>query len=61
MVKIGDYILGNILGVGAFGETYLAEKGNKKFAVKLIKEEAILQGFDINRFKRECRTLEKVH
>ena len=54
------YKLGNLLGVGAFGETYIALKDGKQFALKLIKEEAVLKGFDINRFKRECRSLEKI-
>ncbi len=60
MLQIGKYKLGNLLGVGAFGETYIAIKDGEKFALKLIKEEAILKGFDINRFTRECRALEKV-
>lgn len=60
MLEVGGYKIGKLLGVGAFGETYIAVKEGKQFALKLIKEEAILKGFDINRFKRECRALEKV-
>lgn len=60
MIMIEGYQLGNLLGMGAFGETYVAVKDGKKFALKLIKEDAIIKGFDINRFKRECHALEKV-
>lgn len=60
MIRIGEYKLGSLLGMGAFGETYIAVKDSKKFAIKLIKEDAILKGFDLKRFTRECRALEKV-
>jgi serine/threonine-protein kinase len=60
MLEVGGYKIGKLLGVGAFGETYIAIKEGKQFALKLIKEEAVLKGFDINRFKRECRSLEKI-
>jgi len=60
MIQVGGYEIGDLLGVGAFGETYIAKKEEKTFALKLIKEDAILKGFDINRFNRECRSLEKV-
>ena len=40
------YKLGNLLGVGALGETYIALKDGKQFALKLIKEEAVLNVFE---------------
>lgn len=55
----GDYRLGRMLGKGTFGETYEAFKGNERVAIKLIKEEAILFGFDLRRFQREVRALQK--
>ncbi|TKJ41365.1 hypothetical protein CEE36_08605 [candidate division TA06 bacterium B3_TA06] len=48
-----------MLGKGMFGETYEAFKGNERVAIKLIKEEAILFGFDLRRFQREVRALQK--
>jgi serine/threonine protein kinase len=54
MSTIGGYQLGPLLGHGAFGETYEATKDGQRVALKLIKEEAMQQGFDLRRFQREC-------
>lgn len=59
MTTIGGYQLGNLLGHGAFGETYEATKAGARVALKLIKEEAMQQGFDLRRFQREVRALQK--
>ncbi len=59
MSIIGGYQLGKLLGHGAFGETYEATKGGQRVALKLIKEEAMQQGFDLRRFQREVRALQK--
>lgn len=60
MSEIAGYQLGRLLGQGAYGETYKAEKNGELVALKLIKEEAIQQGFDLRRFQREVRALQKV-
>jgi serine/threonine protein kinase len=60
MAQIGDYLLGRLLGKGAFGETFEATKDGKSFAVKIIKEEAFDAGYDVTRFQREVRSLQKV-
>ncbi|MBI4435110.1 serine/threonine protein kinase [Candidatus Uhrbacteria bacterium] len=60
MATIAGYEIGKLLGKGAFGETFRATKGGKVFALKLIKEEAIQAGYDVDRFKREVRSLQKV-
>ena len=59
MTGIAGYQLGRVLGVGAFGETYEATKGSQRFALKLIKEQAMQMGFDSRRFEREVRALKK--
>ena len=60
MMEIDGYVLGRLLGQGQFGQTYEAEKNGQKVALKLIREEAVLQGFDVDRFNREVRSLQKV-
>ena len=59
MNEIAGYQLGKLLGQGTFGETYVAIKNNQKVALKLIREEVIQQGFDLRRFQREVRSLQK--
>ncbi len=59
MPKINGYQLGRLLGQGTFGETYEAAKAGQRFALKLIREEAVLQGWDVKRFEREVRALQK--
>lgn len=59
MAEIAGYQLGRLLGQGAFGETYEAVKNGERVALKLIKEEAMQQGFDLRRFQREVRSLQK--
>lgn len=59
MTDVAGYQLGRVLGVGAFGETYEATKGNRRVALKLIKEQAMQMGFDSHRFEREVRALKK--
>lgn len=60
MATIAGYELGRLLGKGSFGETFQARKGGQTFALKLIKEEAIQAGYDVKRFQREVRALQKV-
>lgn len=59
MREINGYQLGRLLGQGTFGETYEATKAGQQFALKLIREEAVLQGWDAKRFEREVRALQK--
>lgn len=59
MAAIGGYEIGRLLGHGAFGETHEATKAGQRIALKLIKEEAMQQGFDLRRFQREVRALQK--
>ena len=59
MIKFAGFQLGKLLGKGAFGETYAATKGGKLYAIKILKEDAIQQGFDEKRFQREIRALQK--
>ncbi len=60
MPNIAGYRLGKLLGQGAFGQTYEAKKGRRRFAIKLIRPEALRHGFEPKRFAREVRALEKV-
>lgn len=59
MPTIGGYDIGRLLGHGAYGETYEATKSGERVALKLIREEAIQQGYDVRRFQREVRALQK--
>lgn len=59
MLEIAGYQIGNLLGRGAFGETYEAVKGGQRVALKLIKEEAIQRDVDVKRFQREVRAIQK--
>jgi len=60
MPSIAGYQIGRLLGRGTFGETYIANKGDQRVALKLIREEAIQRGYDIRRFQREVRALQRV-
>ncbi len=59
MPVIGGYDIGKLLGHGAYGETHEARKAGDRVALKLIKEEAMQQGYDVRRFQREVRALQK--
>ena len=59
MLQIAGYKIGNLLGKGAFGETYEAVKDGQIVALKLIKEEAIQRDVDVKRFQREVRAIQK--
>jgi eukaryotic-like serine/threonine-protein kinase len=59
MPTIGGYDIGRLLGHGAYGETYEALKSGERVALKLIREEAMQQGYDVRRFQREVRALQK--
>lgn len=59
MASIADYQLGRLLGQGTYGETYMATRNGKRVALKMIREEAVQQGFDVRRFQREVRSLQK--
>jgi serine/threonine-protein kinase len=56
---IAGYTLGPLLGQGTYGETFQATKAGQRVALKLIREEAIQQGYDLQRFQREVRALQK--
>jgi serine/threonine protein kinase len=60
MPEIAGYQLGRILGAGSFGETYEAERGAERVALKVIKADAMLRGFDPKRFRREVQGLQKI-
>jgi serine/threonine-protein kinase len=55
---VAGYSLGPLLGQGRFGQTYEATKDGRRVALKLIREEAVQQGFDQERFGREVRALQ---
>ena len=59
LASIGGYEIGRLLGHDAFGETHEATKAGQRVALKLIREEAMQQGFDLRRFQREVRALQK--
>jgi serine/threonine-protein kinase len=59
MPVIGGYDIGRLLGHGAYGETHEATKAGERVALKLIKEDAMQQGYDVRRFQREVRALQK--
>lgn len=58
--KINGYEILSSLGSGAFGRTYRVKKGNKVYAMKVLKPEAIRTVVDRKRFERECRALQKI-
>jgi len=59
MNELGGFRILSLLGQGQFGHTYEAERNGQRVALKVIKEEAIQQGFSIKRFQREVRALQK--
>jgi len=59
MASVAGYRLGRLLGQGTYGETYEATKNGLRVALKLIREEAVQRGFDLERFRREVRALQK--
>ncbi|WP_230504286.1 serine/threonine-protein kinase, partial [Sutcliffiella rhizosphaerae] len=61
MNSINKYKVLKTLGSGAFGTTYLVEKDNNTFALKLIRENImILEKDDQRRIEREINILKKV-
>jgi serine/threonine protein kinase len=59
LTEVAGYELGRLLGQGSFGQIYEATRAHKRDALKLIREEAVRQGFDERRFEREVRALQK--
>lgn len=60
MPTIAGYQIGRLLGRGTFGETYIANKGGQTVALKLIRAVAMQRGYDVRRFQREVRSLQRV-
>jgi len=60
MVDVAGYVVGKLLGQGTYGQTFEATKDGQRYALKLIKAEALRLGFDLRRFQREVRALQKV-
>ncbi|MGQ4671913.1 serine/threonine protein kinase (plasmid) [Bacillus toyonensis] len=58
---INNYKVIETLGSGAFGTTYLVEKDNNTYALKLIRENImILDNNDVRRIEREIKILKTV-
>jgi len=62
-IKIGDYMLENIIGVGSYGKVRLAYHSvtNEKFAVKVIEKSKLKSQKQINRLQREIRFLKLLY
>lgn len=61
-MNINGYKVLKTLGAGNFGTTYLVEKGNSQFALKLIRENMLALGEDdARRIEREVRILKSVN
>ena len=59
MLNVAGYVVGTLLGQGTYGQTFEATKNGQRFALKLIRAEALRFGFDPRRFQREVRALQK--
>ncbi len=59
MLNVAGYTVGKLLGQGTYGQTFEAVKNGRRFALKLIRAEALRLGFDPRRFQREVRALQK--
>lgn len=60
MEQINGYRIIKKLGEGAFGETFLAEKNNKKVVIKQLKLSNVERWKTVERFQREGATLQKL-
>lgn len=58
--NINGYILKDFLGQGTFGNTWLVEKEDREYAMKLFKREMIRNHKDELRIKREISSLQAV-
>jgi len=58
---INGYIVKRFLGQGTFGNTWLVQKGEKFYALKLFKNEMIRDSQDEVRIEREIKSLQKVN
>ncbi|GAH45506.1 unnamed protein product, partial [marine sediment metagenome] len=61
---IDGYKIIKAIGSGTFGHTFKAIKGNKIFAIKILKPEAMsneIKSGGFKRFEREVRSLQKVN
>ncbi|MDG0032732.1 serine/threonine protein kinase [Priestia sp. Y58] len=58
---IDNYKVIKVLGSGSFGTTYLVEKDNKPYALKLIRENMMaMQSDGVKRIEREIRILKNI-
>jgi serine/threonine-protein kinase len=53
--QLGAWTLGNVLGRGAMGEVYEAQRGTTDGAVKLLRRELLADAMHVERFLREVR------
>jgi serine/threonine-protein kinase len=58
--NINGYIVKKFLGQGTFGNTWLVEKDNQNYAMKLFKNEMIRSSTDELRIEREIKSLQNV-
>lgn len=58
--NINGYLVKKFLGQGTFGNTWLVEKGNNSYAMKLFKNEMIRSSVDELRIEREIKSLQNV-
>lgn len=59
--NINGYLVIRFLGQGTFGNTWLVQKGNQQYALKLFKNEMIRDSQDEIRIEREIKSLQKVN
>lgn len=60
-VSINGYTILEALGQGTFGKTYLVEKDDMKYALKVFKNEMIRSRDDVKRIEREIQSLKTVN
>jgi len=53
--QVGAWTLGNVIGRGAMGEVYEAQRGAGEGAVKLLRRELLADAMHVERFLREVR------
>lgn len=51
--KIGEYKLVRIIGTGTFGKVYLAQLGNKMFAIKVLHKKKVIELKQVDHIKNE--------